>query len=65
MKKFYVVDPDGTIKSLDGTKTYKVAENLTNGYHKIRIVKVTESLHARWDLSNFNATKSNGPLNTE
>ena len=24
MKKFYVVDPDGTIKSLDGTKTYKV-----------------------------------------
>ena len=24
MKKFYVVDPSGTIKSSDGTKTYKV-----------------------------------------
>ena len=24
MKKFYVVDPNGTIKSSDGTKTYKV-----------------------------------------
>ena len=57
MRVFIDNDAEGKRISVSaGTKTYKVAENLTNGYHKIRIVKVTESLHASWDLSNFNAT---------
>ena len=47
-------DAEGNrMKIAKGTNTYTVAENLTNGYHKIRLVKATEMLHSSWDISNF------------
>ena len=50
-------DAEGTRKKISkGENTYTVAENLTNDYHKIRLVKATEMLHSSWDVSNFTAT---------
>lgn len=37
-----------------GTKKYTVAEDLTDGYHKIRIVKATEDQN--WRINSFEAT---------
>lgn len=44
------------IQIADGTNTYKLADGLANGYHKIRLVKATEMLHSSWKVSNFSAT---------
>ena len=44
------------IQVLSGTKTYTVAQNLTDGYHKIRIVKATEEQQVSWDISGFVST---------
>ena len=47
----------GRIENSNGTNTYQVAENLTDGYHIIRIVKDTEMQYAQWTLHSFDAEK--------
>ena len=57
MRVFVDEDKEGSRINVNaGTNTYIVAQDLANGYHNIRIVKATESLHASWDVFNFNAT---------
>ncbi len=50
---------DGTekerIKLTPSVTNYTVASGLSDGYHKIRIVKATEMSQARWTLNSFSA----------
>ena len=56
MRVFVDGDEQGERIKIDaGTKTYAVVKDLENDYHKIRIVKATESLHASWGICNFKA----------
>lgn len=43
------------IKIEQAQSQYTVVENLTDGYHKIRLVKATEEVDAKWDISSFTA----------
>lgn len=47
----------GRMEFMSGTNTYQVAENLTDAYHVIHIVKDTEMQHAQWTLHGFTADK--------
>lgn len=56
MQVFTDNDTVGTrIRINSGTKNYTVAQNLTDGYHKIRIVKATEEQNAIWNVVSFTA----------
>ncbi len=43
------------IKITPATSFYTVASGLSDGYHKIRLVKDTEMAHAMWTLKSFSA----------
>ena len=44
-----------TVALYAGSRKYTVAQNLSNGYHKIRLVKATEEQNAVWDILFFEA----------
>ena len=47
----------GRIEHSNGTGIYAVAQNLTDEYHVIRIVKDTEMQHCEWTVNLFSAEK--------
>ena len=56
MRVYVDNDKEGErIRIVKGTNTYTVAEGLTNGYHKIRLVKATEMLHSSWEVLSFDS----------
>ena len=57
MKIYIDGEGAGRIEVSSGRSTYKVTDNLEEGYHVIRIVKDTEMQNAKWTLHSFDSPR--------